>query len=130
MSEAELISAIREASSLMTVEFEYWLTITFAVIVASHVTGKTLGIVPRMVISALYVSATTLFYLKYSGLLPQIAFFFEQLSEMGSNLPQPGLSTSYLRRGIMIAGTCVGIYSIIRPALSRLETETASAADT
>ena len=69
---AAILEHLAFATSHVDSQFEYWLTITFASIVAGAVTGPRLEIKVRIFLVFLYLLATALLTLEYIGASQQI----------------------------------------------------------
>ena len=116
MSEYELISLIRETVNAANQDFEFFLTATFAVIVASYTVGKRLNTLPRIVLALVYLVATILFYLRYDVLASQAGYYFQQLADLGSDFPTPPQSLhAILRKSLMIVGSLATMLLVFRP---------------
>ena len=122
MTEYEVISLIRESVAAINQDFEFFLTATFAVIVTSYAVGDRLGTFPRILLATLYLVASVLFYLRYEAISGQAGYYFQLLTEMGSDFPQPqrGLHT-ILRKLIMALGSLAAVYLIFLPVLANSE---------
>ena len=89
MTEAELHELILISAEQIDASFEFWLTISFGVLVAVHVTKGAIGPRLKALICTLYVSASLVAILLTMGDKAQIAFYAEQLER-----PFPGFAVS------------------------------------
>ncbi|MFK5949152.1 MAG: hypothetical protein QM500_10345 [Methylococcales bacterium] len=116
MTEYEVISLIRESVAAINQDFEFFLTATFAVLVTAYAVGDRLGTFPRVMLATLYLASSILFYLRYGALSEQASYYFQLLTDMGSEFPQPdrGLH-ALLRKLLMILGSLATVYLIFSP---------------
>jgi len=124
MTEFELLEMLKQTSSGIAQEFEFFLTVTFAVIFASYAVGNKLGVFPRIVICVLYLSSVLIFMLRYEILSNQIPLFQLGLAEIGSEYmkaPPAVPIIGILRRSIMVVGSIVTVYIVFRPVISQSE---------
>ena len=100
-------------------QFQFWLTITFAVIVAAYSAGHRLKGSIRLVISALYFMSCALCYWRYVGAVENMQDVLAALAEMNSLLAETALGPwpGYLRRTVMVLGTLFGLVAINFPKL-------------
>ena len=68
-SAAELIELTLIANELLDAQFEYWLSISFAAVVATFIGGDYLSRKMRYVLVVLYLLASTLLIFKYLSVL-------------------------------------------------------------
>ena len=79
MTEAELHELILISAEQIDASFEFWLTISFGVLVAVHVAKGAIGQRLKILICALYISASMIAVLLTLGDKAQIAGYAEQL---------------------------------------------------
>ena len=79
MTEAELHELILISAEQIDASFEFWLSISFGVLVAVHVTKGAIGLRLKILLCALYVSASLIATLLTIGDKAQIAAYAEQL---------------------------------------------------
>ena len=86
-------------------QFEFWLSVTFAVIAASFVAGAKLKLSWRAVIGGLYVLTTSLFYIRFrmSGAL--LSSYVQEAIERGAVWTEIGAPLPMLRTLIFAVGT-------------------------
>lgn len=118
MSEFEIISLLRETSAAIAQEFQFFISATFAVIVATSTAGFKLNIQSRVLVAIVYILATALFYLRYEQLAIQGAFLIQSLAALGSEFPRPDtLLQGWLRRSLFFVGSFATVILIFLPAL-------------
>lgn len=86
MSEAEIIELMYESLGYADRNFEFWITASFAVILAFHFSGERLSALMFRLITFLYVSSAVLFVSRWSVAALQYASFRQQLIDMGSSV--------------------------------------------
>ena len=64
LSTAELIEIAMSMRESLDDQFQYWLTITFVVVVGSFIAGHKLNKNLRLVVTSLYLLATALFFIR------------------------------------------------------------------
>jgi len=116
-SAAELVEIFYLARSSMDAQFQFWVSITFAVIVAAFVAGKRLSRTLRVVISVLYLLATanlTLLFIGDAGTALNALRVLASgdaanlIGRPGSNLLLP------TRACLLIVGTFAALYFLMR----------------
>jgi hypothetical protein len=116
MTEFELILILKETSNGIALDFEFFLTATFALIVVSYTVGERLGKAPRIAITCLYLAMVVLLLVRYQGQATQALFVTSALREMKSDYPTLDIVVlMWSRRFIFVAGTLVAVYSLFRP---------------
>lgn len=116
LSTEEVIEFLAFSIGNINQQFELWLTITFAVIVASYVADHKLSRVLRIWFVVLYsmVSSLLLLMLVSSGIAIQ-TFVAESQTPLGFESTQPlGLAIIILRMLVWIVGTGFTIFFILR----------------
>lgn len=68
LSTAEILQLALYTMELVDAQFEYWLAVTFAVIVASYSARNHLNRRIRLVLSGLYILVTFVFFFRYVGI--------------------------------------------------------------
>jgi hypothetical protein len=90
MSESEVIEMMYEALGYADRNFEFWISASFAVILAFHFSGDRLTTLMYRLITFLYCSATVLFVARWSVAALQYASFRQQLLDMGASIEISG----------------------------------------
>jgi hypothetical protein len=104
VSTADLLSLLLAQRSSIDMQFQFWLTITFAVLVAGYVAGHRLHRGLRWLAALLYAMASAHLFLRwmYDGTVGQ--HWVEELNRRGVDIAIPWLAVS-LRRALMGIGT-------------------------
>jgi hypothetical protein len=105
-AELEELFFIRE--SAIDAQFQFWITITFAVIVANFVAGKRLSKRSRSVIALLYGLAVVVLVSRWYYVALDAIQFRQQLQDLGVALNFP-IVTLYSRVVLVALGTSVSI---------------------
>jgi hypothetical protein len=90
MSEAEIIEMMYESLGYADRNFEFWISASFAVILAFHFSGNKLTTLMYRLITFLYCSATILFVCRWAVAAMQYASFRMQLLDMGASIQLSG----------------------------------------
>ena len=116
ISNAELVEIFLLSQENADAQFQYWLSVTFAVIVASSVAGERLNSKIRIWLTTLYLMAAGIFIIKFLGAQSAIGMYYEEMSMRGlsnTNNALPAFSTSimiWFRRILFLAGTVTAIW--------------------
>jgi hypothetical protein len=114
MSESAIIEMMYESLGYADRNFEFWISASFAVILAFHFSGDRLTTLMYRLITFLYCSATILFVSRWSLAAMQYASFRQQLLDMGSSIKVSGnvmegiITLAYLM--VIVLGTIGTIY--------------------
>ena len=120
MTETEIFAAITSTGDLISQDFEFFITTTFAVIFVVYAVGEKLTLFPRIVVSALYLSAVALFLSRYLYTMELYTVLNSQLADLNSPLLVGTRFSSYatsFRLLIYIFGSLATVYSIFRPTM-------------
>ena len=104
MSDAELHELIMMGADQIDSAFEFWLTISFGVLVAIHVTKGAMSSYIKLLICGLYLAATSVAVLLMLGDIMQIYKYAEE-----SNFAMGGIALSatsdYIRLLVYVIGS-------------------------
>lgn len=113
MSEAELISLFLEASQTLDNNFEFWLTVSFALLVASYLVNERMPKSVFLLTTFLYVVSTVLFMIRGMGTGKMLTSIRDQLDAMNSDTSLISASENLFVAGlyfvVMMAGTAATI---------------------
>lgn len=127
MTESELFLAMTETSALLSQDFEFFITATFALIVVAYAVGDRLTLLPRILISALYLASVAMFLFRYMYFQQMFVTFRAGLLELNSELvleADDWSPSTALRLFIYVAGSLATVFSMFRPViLARSEVE-------
>ena len=112
-SPAELSELFLQAQALIDTQFQYWMSITFAVVVAGFIAGKRLTLRLRCVVGVLYALAT--FTLLVSSITTGADAFAiaNTLQESGSMIFQTRSSIAWSRVLLFGVGTIAALYFLL-----------------
>ena len=109
MSEADLISLFVESSQALDANFEFWLTVSFALVVASYLVPEKIPVAVYGLTTTLYLVASALFMLRGHATGRMLTSIRDQLDAMGSTItlitPAENTLVAMLYLFIMIGGT-------------------------
>jgi hypothetical protein len=111
-SPAELAELFFAQGSAIDAQFQYWITITFAVIVANFVAGKRLSKRSRVVVALLYALAVVVLVSRWYYLAVDAAQFRLQLRELGVTLSFPWL-TLFTRVVLVVLGAAASLIFLL-----------------
>jgi len=121
MTEFELQQLMADTSAAIDGQFQFWITATFAVVVASYTAGARLSRWVRVSLAVLYLMAVAMFYLRWfasaSDLLEQGRMAIEMGATFGPAAHGPlARIIGTLRQIVMFAGSVFATVMILRPA--------------
>jgi len=109
MTEAELIGLFLESSQALDSNFEFWLTVSFALLVASYLVTEKIPWSVFTVTISLYAAATALFMIRGMTMGRTLTSIRDQLESMGTTTSVIAAGENYLVAGlyfvIMLGGT-------------------------
>ena len=114
MSEAEIIEMMYESLSYADRNFQFWISASFAVILAFHFSSSKLSNLMYRLITFLYCSATILFVGRWFVAAMQYASFRQQLLDMGTSMQVSGnamemvITVAYA--SVIVLGTVGTVY--------------------
>lgn len=117
MTEAELISLFIESSQALDSNFEFWLTVSSALLVASYLVTERIPLAVFLITIFLYVVSTILFMIRGANMGRTLSSIRDQLDAMNSEISVISASENFtvaaLYFVIMITGsitTAVFVY--------------------
>jgi hypothetical protein len=113
MTETDLISVYFEALNITNANFEFWLTATFAFILAFHFVGADISKGLRRVLIALYLLTAVVFNLRYNNAGLIILDTVPLLEEADTQIDFQAISSNVagpLINLVMIIGTGAAMY--------------------
>ena len=119
ISNAELIELTFSSVALFAAEFQYWMSVTFAVVVAAFVAGERLSKSVRLWVATLYLFVSVLFAARYYSTL-------SVASELGRHLAMRDLPETQgaglivvLRLLVFVLGTGTVLWVLFGSRFSR-----------
>jgi hypothetical protein len=122
--EVQLLQAFLEVNSDIDTQFQVWVSITFAVLVASFVAGHRLSRIARTGLVALYLCAAAVLlirYLRAGALLPYVQdlyALYDVVAPAGVGISGPA---GLLRMALFTLGSFVAALSVLFPGLGKLK---------
>lgn len=109
LSAGELLELILLGESSIDVQFQLWLTITFATIIAGFAARRLLTRQLRWAVTVLYLLATVVVASRWYYDAQDIFLYRQWLTQTGFETPRP-IVTMATRVLLMIVGTLAAIY--------------------
>jgi hypothetical protein len=113
MSDYELLELLHSHVNQVDSSFEFWLTATFAVIVAVHTTRESATFPLRILISTLYVSLSIIVMAHTWGDFQQIAAYQQQIDIKPAGDFANGIAV-LVRAALYVVGTATAVVAIFR----------------
>ena len=119
MSEFELRILLIEYGSSIDAQFNLWMAVPFAVVIASHTAGDQFNRWGRSALIFLYLLACAVLYFRYLATGKEISSVVSMLREMGSGLEFATYApyTGFGRRLLMLSGTVFAVLIVVWPTL-------------
>ncbi len=112
---AELLELIMQAESSIDTQFQFWLTITFATIVASFMSKDLLTVMMRTLVVSLYLVATFVLASHWYYDAMDIGIYSEMLAAQGYINAFP-IATGFSRVLLILLGTCATLFFVYASA--------------
>ena len=113
MSEAELLSLYLDVNQDIDTQFQVWISITFAVLVASFVADDRLSRLERVVIAMFYGAAATILLMRYQSALGMAGEVLLMFDANGFQPPRVGRAALSLRLILFTAGSLLAAVSVV-----------------
>ena len=122
MTESETIEAFFLSIAVAESQFEFWMSVTIALVVAAHAAGDTLNSKVRVLMAALYLFSCALFYLRYDAAVQTLLLLHEDLRAMGSDIF--GLENTIpmlriIRSIVVIGASTLAVVIIVNPNFAK-----------
>lgn len=125
IAEVQLLQVYLDVNGDIDTQFQVWLSITFAVLVASFVAGLRLSRGARIGMAILYACAAVILYLRYTRAVSYIGYVYQVYRMYHVVAPEPASTIAYeLRRGIFIFGSAITALGVLFPRLGHREVAT------
>jgi len=129
IAEVQLLQLYLDVNQDIDTQFQVWISITFAVLVASFVAGPRLNRVARLAIAAMYGTAALILYLRYVRAASYIPYTIELFRQYQVAIPLTVGQLAYeLRRGLFALGSLVTALAVLIPGLGHRDEPDESAA--
>ena len=111
----ELIELFQNELASIDSQFQFWITVTFAVVVASYLAREQLRTTLRVTLACLYLFAVLLLAFRLGGHVQAAGYLMSALAELGVSYPMGNASLiGWLRRVLMVAGSLAALFFILR----------------
>jgi hypothetical protein len=115
MNEADLLQIFLEVNQDIDTQFQFWISITFAVLVASFVADERLSTMERVVVTALYLCAAAILLQRYTSALSHLQNALRLFDEAGIARPAVPELAGLLRLTLFTLGSLVAAVSVVFP---------------
>jgi hypothetical protein len=113
MTEAELLQIFLDVNQDIDTQFQFWISITFAVLVASFVADERLSKPERIVVTALYLCAAMILLQRYMSALSHLQTTLRLFDESGLPRPEVPEIAALLRLSLFTLGSLVAAGSVV-----------------
>jgi hypothetical protein len=118
MNEAELFQIFLDVNQDIDTQFQFWMSITFAVLVASFVADERLSRMERMIVTALYICAAAILLERYMSAVSHMQDVMALFDASGFPRPDVPTFAAYLRLGLFTVGSLAAAASVLFPRFS------------
>jgi len=118
MTEADLLGLFLDVNQDIDTQFQFWISITFAVLVASFVADERLSRGERVLVTGLYLSAAAIVFFRYLSALTYVGEVLELFDANGFPPPTVAAPAGVLRMALFTFGSLVAAASVLFPRFS------------
>lgn len=115
MTEADLLQIFLDVNQDIDTQFQFWISITFAVLVASFVADERLSTAERVVVTGLYLCAAAILLQRYMSALSHLQSALRLFDESGLTRPAVPELAGLLRLVLFTLGSLVAALSVVFP---------------
>ena len=108
MTVAELIGLMQNEAASIDMQFQMWMAVTFAVIIANYTTRSHLSLKLKVFVASMYALTCCVLMVRYANDASQFIFLNMELSSRGVEYPSVG-DLRLLRGLVYIIGTVATI---------------------
>jgi len=122
MQESEIIGLLYDLNEILSQDFEFFITLTFAVIVVSFLVGDKIERFAKVVIAILYSCAAIMIFSRYYLFMEQVVYLLRELDKLGSQIPVSDKVTALpttLRIIIYALGSIMTVILVLWPSILR-----------
>jgi hypothetical protein len=117
VTEVDLLPLFFDVNQDIDTQFQFWISITFAVLVASFVADERLSRVERRVIMALYLIAATIVLMRYNSAIAHQQQVLDLFTANGLVPPERPVVAGLLRQILFTLGSLIAAASVFSPKL-------------
>lgn len=128
MSIAELIQALQSESTSIDTQFQIWISVTFAAIIAVFMAREQLSMNTKVFLGSMYALAAAVVILRYANDASQFAFLKNELTERG--VMYPAIADLRILRAVVYAiGTLATVvFVLVNPRRAHSRTDNGNSA--
>jgi hypothetical protein len=115
MTEADLLALFLDVNQDIDTQFQFWISITFAVLVASFVADEKLSRAERSVVTVLYLSAAAILLFRYLSAVTLVQDVLGLFDASGIERPIVATTAGRLRIALFTLGSLVTAASVLFP---------------
>ncbi|MGE0158789.1 MAG: hypothetical protein AB7T31_05205 [Gemmatimonadales bacterium] len=115
MNEADLLQIFLDVNQDIDTQFQFWISITFAVLVASFVADERLSRAERVVVTSLYLCAAMILLQRYVSALSHLDDTLRLFDESRLERPAVPRLAGLLRFVLFTLGSLVAAVSVLFP---------------
>jgi Ca2+/Na+ antiporter len=115
--EVQLFELFLEVNQDIDTQFQFWISITFAVLVASFVADERLSRAERAAVSVLYLCAAAILLFRYQSAVANQIAVLEMFDAHGVARPSVATAAALLRLALFTFGSLVAASSVLFPRL-------------
>ncbi len=123
MTEVDLLPLLLDVNQDIDTQFQFWISITFAVLVASFVADERLSRFERVVITGLYLCAATIVLQRYTSALGHQQDVLDLFVANGMPEPELPALAGLLRFTLFTLGSLVTALSVVFPKVGSTRRE-------
>jgi len=127
---SDVFALLQNATAGIDSQFEFWLTLTFALVVSTFLAGGVLTRGARIIIATLYVLSVYLVWLQQMFHIEQGRYLLSILDDFGVETPRAtGDLADRVRAVIFFVGSLAAVVFVLRPGLVRSDDRPAEPPD-
>ena len=119
---AELTELYFSATTSMDAQFQFWLSVTFAVVIAGFIAGDRLTKKLSYLAAILYGLATFVLIARFIDAARFGGMLRDSILEAGVEIPTVNLAVIVARFSLLILGTLAALYFLLRERVNEGET--------
>jgi hypothetical protein len=117
---SDVFALLQTVTAGIDSQFEFWLTLTFALVVSTFLAGGVLTRGARIVITTLYVLSVYLVWLQQVFHVEQGRYLMSILADLGVEIPRAtGELADRTRAVVFFVGSLAAVVFVLRPGMVR-----------
>ena len=127
---SDLFALLQTATAGIDSQFEFWITLTFTLVVSTFLAGRVLTRGARVAIAILYILSVSLVWLQQMFHVEQGRYVISLLVELGVEVPLTYADRADAVRALIFAvGSLAAVAFVLRPELVRSDGRPTGSAD-